>query len=130
MKNVWYIVFCDSSNLRMARLFTRPKFEHCLAISQGVNGTIMLNYNGTRLVVSEFPCEAHELAAAYAAEGNPTLAVEFEAEPEGADFTSRGLLYCVSMVKCILGLKRCFAFTPYSLYQWLKKSDLNVKELK
>lgn len=130
MKNVWFIVFCESSNLRFGKLFTRPGFEHCLAFSQGSSSTVMLNYNGSRQVVTEFPCEALELAQAYANDGKKVLCVEFESEEESSKFTPRGLLYCVSMVKCLLGLTGCFALTPYSLYQWLKKSDLNVVELK
>ena len=125
VRNEWYVVFCESERLGASRPFCKREFGHCYCFSQGSASTVILNYDGFRTVVREHSLSADQFAFGLVDEGARVLKVCFDSDEEESG-TLRGLTYCVSMVKSCLGLRNCFAFTPYALFKWLKKSPLEV----
>jgi hypothetical protein len=128
MKNIWYVCFCPSDRLGIASLFVKPEFGHVYCFSQGSRLTTIINFDGSRVIVKEHSLSALDLAVGLVAEGSQVLQVVFESE-EDEPAVSRGLLYCVSVVKSILGLKNCYAYTPYGLYRWILNSSMKVSNI-
>lgn len=130
MKNVWYVAFCASPSLGVAELFVKPEFGHCYCFSQGLSSTLIVNFDGSRQVIREHSLPAIDLAFGLAEEdGTRVLKVVFEAEELEDPAVSRGLTYCVTVVKSCLGLRNCFSYTPFSLWKWLKNSSVEGLEV-
>lgn len=122
----WYVVFCDSDEITYPfKLFTRKNFEHCFCFSQSPAGVIVLNY-------TSYNCEARfasgKSAEDYAIEFHNTGANVLRIITSGDNnFILRGFIYCVTLTKTFLGLRKCFAITPFGLYKWLKREGKNGK---
>ena len=130
MKNVWYVAFCASPTLGVASLFVKPEFGHCYCFSQGTSSSIIVNFDGSRQVVKEHSLSAVDLAFGLVEEeGTRVLKVVFEAEELKDPAVSRGLTYCVTVVKSCIGLSGCFSYTPYALWKWLKCSSVEGLEV-
>jgi len=124
----WYVVFCDSDEIGLPfRWFTREGFRHCFCIAESPTGTLIMNY-------TDFHCEvrmgynqsASDMAFGFVNAGCKVLEVHTE---KRRGFNLRGFIYCVPLTKSFLGLRRCWAITPFSLHKWLKKCNLIVIDL-
>lgn len=125
MKNVWYVAFCAAPQLGVASLFVREEFGHCYCFSQGLHSTLIINFDGSRQIVKESCLSAVDLAFGLTEEeGTRVLKVVFEATELEDPAVSRGLTYCVTVVKSCIGLSGCFSYTPYALWKWLKRSSV------
>lgn len=124
----WYVVFCDSDQIGLPfRWFTCQDFRHCFCIAESPTGTLIMNY-------TDFHCEvrmgygqsASEMAFGFVNAGMKVLRVMTE---KRRGFNLRGFVYCVSLTKSFLGLRGCYAITPFGLHRWLKKSNLSIIDL-
>lgn len=124
----WYVVFTDSETLKYPfKFFTRPGFEHCFCLAETPAGTLIVNYTDfyaeIRFAVG---VSASYFACALVNEGCRVLQVTTDRK---VNFYFRGFIYCVNLVKSFLGLRGCYAITPFGLFKWLKESNLLVIDL-
>lgn len=124
----WFVVFCDSDEIGWPfTMFTRPNFMHCFCIADTKEGAIMMNYIKYHCEVRMFyGIPASRVAFEFVNGGGKVLQVR-TGKKNG--FILRGSIYCVTLVKSFLGLRGCFAVSPFGLYEWLKRSNLEIIDL-
>jgi len=123
----WYIAFIDSENLSWWRWFTCKGFGHCFVFTDIGNVTQCVDYlyGNVNIRFEKLPADvyAFELVSMHNAK-----VLKVKNGLSEVDFC-RGLLYCVSLSKSILSLRKCFAITPYQLYLWLKNSTIDTIDI-
>lgn len=120
-ERIWYVVFMESRDLGFWEFFTCEGFEHVACFAQAPSGVMVHNYENGRIdLIHHEGWEASCFASALKAEGKKVLRVRC---PEYRGNYMRMFLYCVPLVKSCLGLRKCFAFTPKGLYNWLVNKD-------
>lgn len=124
----WLVVFTSSDKEDLTHAL-RPGFAHCLAIGYSPRtGTwVLVNYG-----LSTFSCEAMSWSQCrvtlghYLDRGATVLRVQ--GEREGVEYPSLRLpvLYCVEVIKHLLGIPGRWILTPYQLYKALLKRGATV----
>lgn len=124
----WFVVFCESEEIRFPiRPFTRPGFRHCFCIADAKAQALVLNYTNYHCDVRMHHSKsASQLAFEFVAAGAKVLQVRTNKQN---GFVLRGLTYCVTLTKTFMGLRGCYALTPFGLYEWLKRSNLEIVDL-
>lgn len=123
----WYIVFEPRrGEFRFWHLFTRKNFDHVWAYTPLANSSLVICPNPRECLVEEWGLKAEEIAQFLS--DDVTAVLKFKAYyPADKRYTQRGLINCVVLVKCFLGVS-CFSLTPRGLYKQLKKMGAqNVK---
>ncbi len=123
----WYVAFSNETSTSMWHWFTKKNFRHCFCMAQAHGGVLIVNYTGyyTEIKFAE-GVTVEDFAMQLAQEDHQVLHV---ITSTGGVNKIRGLTYCVSSVKSCMNIKGCWGLTPYSLYRWLLKSDLEVYNL-
>lgn len=125
----WYVIFCDSEDVpRPWRWFTRAGFRHCLCLAESPVGTLVMNYVDGGCEVRLAPSQsAMSMAIDFFNGGESRVLCVHTDKAPGIYY--RGAVYCVTLTKSFLGIRGCWAVTPFGLHNWLKKSKLLLLDL-
>jgi len=122
----WYVVFMDVPDKYWWRPLLKKGFRHCMCYRKVPNGVFIINFTGGGVDAYFLECESAEwMAKAYKNSGD-TVLVGSEMQ-KSSRISFGGFIYCVNLVKSVLGLRGCLALTPHGLYKKLKK--LNFMEI-
>lgn len=128
MKHEWYVAFVPSERLILSLPFVHDEqFGHVFCFADTSDGVVIQEFDGNRITVRHLAqVSAPSLGFDLVKGGAKVLSVT----STPARVTLGGLLYCVSVVKSCIGLRGCYAITPFGLYQHLKSSpSLEVYDL-
>ncbi len=118
----WVIAFFDEGRGWWWDIFTRKGFRHCMAFRylSPLNAWVMVDWSSKRLSVEFLPPVAMD-ACIVGINDAGGLFLEFDSIDAPPKAIPSFPLYCVSVVKHLLGFRDWKVFTPYQLYCALKK---------
>lgn len=105
----------------------RPGFSHAFVFRyDAVSGQwINCEWCAARLHIEVLPPEIVNATLQYMKESGFAV-LAFTVENNGPVFLPRMPVYCISWIKQLLGVRRCWALTPWQLFCALKKRGAEV----
>lgn len=121
---IWYIGFRPTPKPlpKPWCWFIKRKFSHCLAFRfiPSLDRWLLCEWSGQKVFLEVW--QGHELDRLFAWIMEEGALISFEARlAQDCIWKFRMPFYCVSWVKHLLGLRNCWALTPYQLFCALKK---------
>lgn len=123
----YYIAFIATESENWWRFFTRKGFGHCYVFTGIGEMTQSVDYLNGNIEITFIDLKA-DIYAFHLIRRHDAKVLKIKnviSKKQGF----RGLLYCVSLCKAVLGIRNCFAITPYKLYCWLKSSSIDIIDI-
>lgn len=114
----WYVIFAGAQGRAWWHWFTGRRFAHVYLMREVPGGVLEVNplRFGVTVVHHDGNAASVILPRIQSATAALGLVINYA---KREDAIGRGLYSCVSIVKAVLALRRCWAFTPWQLYKHL-----------
>lgn len=124
----WYVVFQErrKPRTRLIHWLLHDTFVHCLLVRAVGDQTLVIDPLQWGVAIKSYPQPVEQYLMEHAHEASAILSYVADYRRLG-DYVPRGIYTCVTALKAILGLRKCWAVqTPFSLYRFLLSYDHTV----